>query len=284
MKTLKLRTPGKINLRLDVYQKRPDGFHDIRMLNSNVSIYDELEVDLTERGIEVECENDPTVPSGEGNIVYAACKEIMAYSNKNIGVSVKIKKNIPSAAGMGGGASNAAAILLGLNQLLKIHLPKDKLINIGLRFGADIPFFLYGSPAIATGIGEHLMKIKKLPKMHMVIVAPHIGVSTKSVYEKYNPRESNKNNNVDLPLEFTTKKVVVKYLNNDLETVTAKQYPIIAEIKELLMRQGALASQMTGSGPCVFAIFDTKEKADKAQKKLLAKGDSKWRVFVAENI
>ena len=96
--------------------------------------------------------------------------------------------------------------------------------------------------------------------------------------------DSNKNNTVDLPLEFTTKKVVVKYLNNDLETVTAKQYPIIVEIKELLMKQGALASQMTGSGPCVFGIFDTKEKADKAQKKLLAKGDSKWRVFVAENI
>jgi len=283
MQTLKLKSPGKINLRLDVFGKRPDGYHDIRMLNSTINLYDDIEISLTDKGITVECENDPTVPSGEDNIVYKACKEIMAYSNKNVGLHVKIKKNIPSAAGLGGGSSNAAAVILGLNQLLKIQLAKDKLMKIGLRFGSDIPFFLFGSPAIATGIGENLTKIKRLPKMPFVVVSPNVGVSTQSVYDKYEPDGRVLTGAEDLPKEYATKKAVVKYLNNDLETVTGKQLPLIGELKEILMKNGALGSQMTGSGPTVFGIFSDKERAEKASKKIEGIGQGKWRVFVVEN-
>ncbi len=284
MKTLKLKSPGKVNFRLDVLGKRSDGYHDLRMLNSTISLYDDVELEIIERGIEVVCENDPTVPNGEDNIVYRATKEIMAYSNKNVGIRITINKSIPAGAGMGGGSSNAAAVLLGLNQMLKIHLPKEKLMDIGLRFGADIPFFLYGFPAIATGIGETLTKIKRIPKMPMVIIFPNVNVATKSVYDKYRPDEKVEGETDEIPKEFTTKKSLVKVLNNDLEQVTSRQYPVVNELKELLIKYGALGAQMTGSGPSVFGIFSDKETADKAYKKILGKSDGKWKVFQAENI
>ncbi len=284
MKSIKLKSPGKINLRLDVLSKRADGYHDLRMLNSAVSLYDDIEVEIIDRGIEVFCENDPSVPSGDQNIVYRATKEIMAYSNKNVGIRININKQIPAGAGMGGGSSNAATVLMGLNQLLKIHLPKEKLINIGLRFGADIPFFLYGSPAIATGIGENLTKVKRLPKMQLVIVFPNLSVATKVIYERFRSENNHSEEVMEMPKEFTSKKAVVKFLHNDLEQVTSKQYPIVLELKELLLKSGALGAQMTGSGPSVFGIFPDKETADKAYKKLLLKSEGKWRVFLTENI
>lgn len=283
MKTLKLRSPGKVNFRLDILGKRADGYHDLRMLNSAISIYDDLDLEIIERGIEVFCEDDPNVPSGESNIVFQASKEIMAYSNKNVGIRIRIKKRIPAAAGMGGGSSNAASVLMGLNQLLKIHLPKEKLIKIGLRFGADIPFFIYGGPAIATGIGENLVKVKRLPKMPMVIVAPHLSVITEHIYEKYRPN-GGAMMEMEIPKEFSTKKSVIRYLNNDLESVTCKQYPIVTELKNMLMKYGAMAAQMTGSGPSVFGIFSEKDEAEKVCKKISSKLEGSCRVFVAENI
>lgn len=287
MQTIKLKSPGKLNLRLDVLRKRADGYHDLRMLNSTISLSDDVEISLVDKGITVECENDPLVPSGEDNIVFKASKEIMAYSNKNVGIHVKIKKQIPSGAGMGGGSSNAATVILGLNQLLKIHLAKEKLMKIGLRFGADIPFFLYGSPAIATGIGDNLVKVKRIPKMPFVIVSPNVSVATQGIYEKFQPKGEGHNEEEgeewDFPREFSTKKAVVKFLNNDLESVTSKQYPVVTEIKNLLMKYGALGAQMTGSGPSVFGIFSDKERAEKVSKKMQNLGDGKWKVFVTEN-
>lgn len=283
MKTLKLKSPGKINLRLDVLRKRSDGYHDLRMLNSAIALFDDVELNIVEKGITVECENDPHVPSGEDNIVFKATKEIMAYSNKNVGVHIRISKRIPSGAGMGGGSSNAAIVLMGLNQLLKIRLSKDKLINIGLRFGADIPFFLYGSPAIATGVGDNLIKVKRIPRMPMVIVFPNINVATKWVYERYRPNGNHKEK-VEFPREFSTKKSVVRFMNNDLEAVTSKQFPIVTKIKELMIKYGALGAQMTGSGPSVFGIFPDKLMAEKAYKKLSNRGAGNWKVFVTENI
>ncbi|MBI2339443.1 MAG: 4-(cytidine 5'-diphospho)-2-C-methyl-D-erythritol kinase [Deltaproteobacteria bacterium] len=283
MKTLKLQSPGKINLRLDVLGKRNDGYHDLRMLNSAVSVYDDIELNIIDRGIVVEVADDPRVPSGEDNIVFRAAKEIMAYSNKNVGVHVRIKKNIPSGAGMGGGSSNAASILAGLNQLLKINLNREKLIRIGLRFGADIPFFLYGSPAIATGIGENLARVRRLPRLPVVIVSPNLSVATKWVFERYQPNGS-RHGEMEIPREFATKKAVVKMMNNDLESVTSRLYPVVNDLKDRLVKYGALGAQMTGSGPSVFGIFADEEQAVRAAKKLSQKANVAWRVFIAETI
>ncbi len=287
MKIIKLKSPAKINMRLDVLNKRQDGNHDLRMINTQVSIYDEIECELIEKGIKVECMNDSNVPDGERNIVYGVAKEILAYSNKNIGVHIKIKKNIPSAAGMGGGSSNAAAVLTGLNELLKINLSKDKLMKIGLRFGADVPFFVFGAPAVAKGVGEQLVKIKKLPKLPLVVITPNVLVSTKWAYEHYVAANDNSLSvpelSDDIPLQFATKKSVIKYLNNDLESVTKKKHPVIEDLKKVLKKTGALAAQMTGSGPSVFGIYPNKEMAEIACKKIQAKV-ADCRIFLAENI
>jgi len=287
MKIERFKSPAKINLRLDVLNRRTDGYHDLCMVNTLVSIFDDIECEITERGITVECENDKNVPNGENNIVYGVAKEILAYSNKNVGVNVRIKKNIPSAAGMGGGSSNAATVLAGLNDMLKINLSKDKLMKIGLRFGADVPFFIFGAPAIARGIGEDISKIKKMPKLPLVVVAPNIMVPTKWVYEKYAAANDNQpkvfNETMEIPNRFATKKTIIKYLHNDLEKITADKFPVVNEVKALLKKTGALACQMTGSGPTVFGIYSTREQAEVACNKIKAKvGDC--RVFLAENI
>lgn len=288
MKIVKCRAPAKINYRLDVLNKRSDGFHDLRMVNSAVTLYDDIEIELTERGITVECENDTTVPDGENNVVYQVAKEILAYSNKNIGVKIRIKKNIPSAAGMGGGSSNAAAVLMTLNSMLKINLSKDKLIAIGVRFGADVPFFILESPALAEGVGDKLHKIKKMPKMPLVLVSPNIRVETKWAFERFDTMESEnqfsepQKLDEDIPLQFATKKSVIRFLNNDLEKVTMQKYPALADIKQALTKLGALATQMTGSGPTVFGIFPDQETAQTACTKLSKIKDC--RVFLVENI
>ncbi len=286
MKIIKLQSPAKINVRLDVLKKRPDGYHDLRMINTAVSLYDEIECELTERGVEVICENDANVPNGEQNIVYGVAKEILAYSNKNVGVNIRIKKNIPSAAGMGGGSSNAATVLMGLNEMLKINLSKDKLMQVGLRFGADVPFFIFGGPAIATGVGEELHKIKKMPKMPLVIITPNLRVPTKWVFEKYQPANDNKpliSSSEELPVQYATKKSLIKYLNNDLERVTTEKYPLVNDLKKVLQKTGAMACQMTGSGPTVFGIYATLEEAQAACTKI-SQNVPECRVFVAENI
>lgn len=287
MKVIKLKSPAKVNFRLDVLQKRSDGYHDLRMINSAISLYDDIECTLIERGIQVDVENDEHVPMGEKNIVYGVAKEILAYSNKNIGVHIKIKKNIPSAAGMGGGSSNAATVLMGLNEMLKINLSKDKLMKIGVRFGADVPFFILESPAIAMGVGDQLSRIKKMPKLPMVLITPNIKVPTKWAFEKY--AASNDNVAVrpaseeEIPVQFTTKKSIIKFLNNDLEHVTIGKYPVLNDIKKVLTKLGAMAAQMTGSGPTVFGIFPTAESAQAACDKL-NKTITDCRVFFAQNL
>lgn len=287
MKIMRLKSPAKVNFRLDILNKRTDGYHDLCMINSAISLYDDIECSLIERGIQIDVENDPNVPEGENNIVYGVAKEILAYSNKNIGVHIKIKKNIPSAAGMGGGSSNAATVLMGLNEMLRINLSKDKLMKIGVRFGADVPFFILEAPAVARGVGDELARIKKMPKLPMVLVTPNIKVPTKWAFERY----AASNDNVaskpaaeeDIPVQFATKKAIIKYLNNDLERVTIGKYPVLNDIKKVLTKLGAIATQMTGSGPTVFGIFPTAEAAQAACDKL-SKSAADYRVFYAQNL
>jgi 4-diphosphocytidyl-2-C-methyl-D-erythritol kinase len=189
---------------------------------------------------------------------------------------------------MGGGSSNAATVLMGLNEMLRINLSKDKLIKIGVRFGADVPFFLLESPAIARGVGDQLSKIKKMPKLPMVVITPNIKVPTKWVFEKYAASNDNKPARKpavteEIPDQFTTKKSIIKFLNNDLEDITIGKYPVLNDIKKVLTKLGAIATQMTGSGPTVFGIFPDTETAQNAANKL-SKSITDCRVFFAENL
>lgn len=282
MQSLTIQAPAKVNLRLDVLRKRSDGFHDLRNVMERVSIHDEIQINIVEKGLVVECEHE-AVPENEENIAFRALKEILAYSSRNVGVEVKIKKNIPVASGMGGGSSNAAAVIKGINHLLKLKLSKEKLIKIGTKVGADVPFFLFEGPAIGEGVGDQLKRIKSIPKLLFLIVNPGIRVSTEAVYKKFNCN----GNHVDMeeiPSIFRTKRDVAKIFSNDLERVTIKEFPVIGEIKEEILKSGAIASLMTGSGPTVFGLFSDKNKLQKAYEKLGRKAKEGWRIFMAENI
>ena len=286
MQTLSLSSPAKLNLRLDVLGKRSGGYHDLLMVMERINLADEVELKVVERGIIVTCD-EGTIPEDESNIAYKAAKEILAYSSRNVGVEIHIKKKIPIASGMGGGSSNAAAVLKGLNHLLKLKLPREKLMAIGAKIGADVPFFLFEGPAIASGIGDQLKKIKKIPKMSFVVVNPDIKVSTEWAYKNLGLNGRNRDHDKKLqevPSIYNNKKEVVKILNNDLEKVTIKEFPVIALVKELLMAHGAMAAQMTGSGSSVFGIFPDKAVLDKNFSKIENKANKNWKIFKTENI
>lgn len=283
MQSLTLPSPGKVNLRLEVVGKRSDGYHELRSLMERVSIADEIDLKIVEKGITVTCDHEG-VPNDESNIAFKAIKEILAYSSRNVGVEVHIKKRIPVAAGMGGGSSNAATVIKGINHLLKLKLTKEKLMKIGLKVGADVPFFLFEGPALAEGIGEQLKKVKTMPKLLFLLVNPNIPVRTDWVYGRYQLDGGKFNGRGEVPNAYRTKKDVAKILHNDLERVTIKEFPIIGEIKDEMLKLGALASQMTGSGPTVFGIFADKVKLAKAFERMEKKAQKEWKIFMAENL
>jgi len=283
MQSLTVQAPAKVNLRLDVLGKRSDGYHDLRGIMERVNILDEIEIKIVEKGISVQCDHE-SVPCDEENIAFKALKEILAYSSRNVGVEVYIKKKIPVASGMGGGSSNAAAVIKGINQLLKLKLSKEKLMKIGTKVGADVPFFLFEGPALAEGVGEQLKKIRAMPKLLFLIVNPGIRVSTEAVYQKYSSEEMVKSLDGEIPNAYRTKRDVAKILSNDLERVTIKEFPVIGDIKDQMMKAGAIASLMTGSGPTVFGLFTDKIKLAKAFEKLEKLAQDGWRVFMAENL
>ena len=283
MQSISLLSPGKVNLRLDIVGKRSDGYHELRSLMERVSLSDEIEMKIVEKGITVTCDHEG-VPNDESNIAFKAVKEILAYSSRNVGVEVHIQKRIPVAAGMGGGSSNAATVIKGINHLLKLKLAKEKLMKIGLKVGADVPFFLFEGPALAEGVGEQLKRIKAMPKLLFLIVNPSFMVRTDWVYSKFQLEGAKCNGASEVPSIYRTKKDVAKILHNDLEKVTIKEFPVVGEIKDEMIRLGALASTMTGSGPTVFGIFADKIKLAKAYERMEKKAGREWKIFMAENL
>lgn len=265
MNSLKLLSPAKVNLRLDVLGKRDDGYHEIRTVMQRIDICDELEISLGGEGINV-LSDSRDMPQDIENIAYRAAKSVVDRFKIDIGVRIFIKKKIPVAAGLGGGSSNAATTLIGLNRLLKLRLTKKELIEMGTRLGADVPFFIFEKPALATGIGDRLQRIKLPSPIWMVLVNPKIQVSTSWAYKNLNLNIglTKKKNNISILPPNVHISDVVDFLHNDLEYVTVKRYPEIQRIKEELIDKGAEGALMSGSGPSVFGIFLNRERAEKA--------------------
>ncbi|HEY6011620.1 MAG TPA: 4-(cytidine 5'-diphospho)-2-C-methyl-D-erythritol kinase, partial [Nitrospirota bacterium] len=254
--SITLRSPAKINLCLSVIGKRADGYHDVEMLMQMVGLYDEVTVALGSGGVTVSCDQS-AVPSGEGNIAWKAATEMLRAAGSRAGLAIDIKKNIPVAAGLGGGSGNAAAVLVAANRLLHAGWGRERLAELGARIGMDVPFFLYGPTAFARGRGEIVTSLPPVPRFWVLLVNPGFETSTAWVY-----------NNVNLGL---TKKVdcnkiarlmvgkIAEGLHNDLEAVTAAAHPVIKRIEEALVKQGALGVRMSGSGPTVYGIFETED-------------------------
>ena len=259
MKTLRLEAPAKVNYRLDVLRKRPDGYHDLRMIMQRIDLCDAVDITVTDTpGIRVTC-GRAGVPDGSGNIAWRAADLLLKEAGRSAGIEVAITKRIPVAAGLGGGSSDGAAVLMGVNELFGLGFSDERLMEVGVRLGADVPFFIFKKTAIAEGIGERLSALDRVPEAWLAIVNPNVHVSTAWVYQ--NLELTSENEHSTLPRFYESIADICAILSNDLESVTIRRFPVIAEIKERLVAAGARAALMSGSGPTVFGVFDEEAAA-----------------------
>lgn len=267
-KSIRLQAPAKVNYRLDVLRKRPDGYHDLRMIMQRIDLCDTIEISLSDApGIRVACGREGA-PDGPENIAWRAADALLKLSPVRCGIDISITKRIPVAAGLGGGSSDAATVLMGLNELLDLGLTDEQLMETGVTLGADVPFFIFRQTALAEGIGEKLSAIQRVPHAWLVLVNPNLPVSTAWVYQNLQLTSVRENNNI--PIFFDTVADICAVLGNDLETVTIGRHPLIREIKEQLLALGASASLMSGSGPTVFGIFEDESSARRAAEAMAA--------------
>ena len=278
-----LKSYGKINLGLDVLRRREDGYHEVRMIMQTVGLYDVLTMKKRKDDkIKMTC-NLSFLPTDERNLVYKAVKLIKDKYHIKDGVEINLSKRIPVAAGMAGGSSNCAAALKGMNQLFDLGLSIDELCEIGVTLGADVPYCIWGGTALSEGIGEKLSRVDAMPECYILIAKPGISVSTAFVYQNLDLPGLSKHPDIDGMLECLKKKDlrgICDRLDNVLETVTVKEYPIIEKVKKHLMDQGAMGALMSGSGPTIFAIFEDKKTADNAMESLRSIEDIKQAYVV----
>ncbi|MGX9727149.1 MAG: 4-(cytidine 5'-diphospho)-2-C-methyl-D-erythritol kinase [Candidatus Electronema sp. VV] len=266
---LSLRAPAKINLYLKILGRRIDGYHELDTLMQKVALYDELELSLTDTpGIRLVCQ-DADLRDDEDNIVFRAARLFLEQTGREgCGVRIILHKRIPLAAGLGGGSSDAATVLTGLNQLTGAGCTTEELAAMGLRLGADVPFFVHEHPAAwAGGIGERLEPATPMRGFTVLLVNPGIAVSTKWAYETFSQTAgrialtaagkkfnlSNFPNESGLPLR--RRFFLPSDLLNDLELVTAEKHRVIGELKVRLLAAGAAGAMMSGSGSTVFGLF-----------------------------
>jgi len=282
MRTLRLESPAKVNLRLEIVRKREDGYHEIRTLFQKISLHDTIHFSLKQGdGISITT-NQPNLPVGQSNLVYKAAQTILSCSDYRAGISIYINKRIPLGAGLGGGSSNAATTLRALNLLLKTELSLKDMRSMGVQIGADVPFFFLEKGAIATGIGERLKEVE-LPSLWYVLIYPNFEVSTHWAYQ--NSRLTKKKFDYKIQEFLATPREISKVLMNDLEIAVSKKFPQIDLMRKILSSAGALGSLMTGSGPTVFGIFSDKRDALRAFAKVKHETrDKGWTILKAHSL
>ena len=266
---ISLKALAKINLGLDVVRRREDGYHEVRMIMQTIHLYDRLDIKRTkESGIQIQT-NLSFLPVNENNLIYKAAKLLMDEFSITDGVSVKLDKRIPVAAGMAGGSTDAAAMLFGMNRLFSLGLTKRQLMERGVQIGADVPYCIMRGTALAEGIGEELSQLPPMVKCPVLIAKPSISVSTKFVYQNLKLDDTTVHPDIDLLIEDIKAKNlhdIAAHMGNVLETVTIPNYPVIDEIKKHMLSNGAVGAMMSGSGPTVFGLFDDEDTAKKAYK------------------
>ena len=275
---LGLKAYGKINLGLDVLRRREDGYHEVRMIMQTVGIFDRVDlIWKAEPGISVET-NLYYLPTNENNLVYKAAQLLMEEFDVKDGVTIRLKKFIPVAAGMAGGSSDAAAVLFGINKMFRLGLTTRQLMERGVKIGADVPYCILRGTALSEGIGEILTPLPPVPQCQVLIAKPGISVSTRFVYENLHANELRPEQHPDIDAIIRSIREKDIYgiagnLGNVLETVTVKEYPVIRQIKETMLECGAIGSLMSGSGPTVFGLF-TNPKAAQDAYEILRYGDA----------
>ena len=271
MRVIRLKAYAKINLGLDVLRKREDGYHEVKMVMQTIDMFDRVELGKVRKpGIFVQT-NLKYLPVNQDNLVYKAARLFMDEYKLTGGIEINLKKYIPVAAGMAGGSSDAAAVLYGMNKLYETGLSLEELMKLGVKIGADVPFCIMRGTALAEGIGEKLTKLPAAPNCHVLIAKPPFSVSTKWVYSNLKVGELKEHPDIDKLIEALSAgnlRNMTQYMGNVLETVTEAEYPQITELKKLMTEEGALCSLMSGSGPTVFGLFEDKNDAERAFKKI----------------
>lgn len=262
--SLLIASPAKINLFLLITGRRPDGYHDLYSLMCRVSLYDEIILTPTAGAVTLWC-SDPSLPGDETNLAFRAARRFFEAAGCKEGCEIRLAKHIPIAAGLGGGSSNAASVLLGLNHLYGCPMTREELVRIGRGLGADVPFFLFQAPALASGIGDELQAYPELVPWPVLIISPSFHVSTRMVYQNLNLQLTNHQKR---PTRTHLNKAAFNpsfHLYNDLEAVTLALHPELIRIKDCLKSLGAVGALMSGSGPSVFGLFQDRSAVRRAR-------------------
>ena len=281
---MKVRAFAKINLCLDVLRRKENGYHEVEMVMTNVDIFDVLEIkELEEKKILLKSYNTD-LAMDETNLIYKAIELLQKETGKTFGVEVLLEKNIPMEAGMAGGSADAAATLKAVNELFKLGVSDERLLELGASLGADIPFCIMGGTVLASGIGEKLRRLSPLPKMKLLIVKPKAGLSTKKVYESLDIDGLNKAGFIHKDVgemvsviesdeaDKTKIEKIAGRLDNILEVPSIRLLPLIADIKQKMLDNNCLGALMSGSGTAIFGIYENDEDMIKT-KEILEKDD-----------
>lgn len=278
---LTVLAPAKLNLFLDITGKRSDGYHIVNMVMQAVSLYDEVTVGLTDNDIRIEC-SDKEIPCDETNTAYRAAKAFFEAVGGDRGAVIRIKKRIPSQAGMAGGSTDAAAVLWALNELTGASLPLEKLADIAETIGADVPFCLYGGTMTAGGIGTILSPLPDMPECAVVVVQPDVRISTAQAYRLSDEKGYDATADAEQVIGGIAEgclKDIGTGLYNKFEKIV--EIPEIESVKETMMNAGAVGACLTGSGSAVFGLFEDRSMAEDCADLLEKKYD---RVYVVKPV
>lgn len=277
MDIVRRKAYAKINLGLDVIRRREDGYHEVKMIMQNIGIHDELTFRKQAEGITLKIDR-VDLPTDGNNLIYKTAKLIKEEYGITEGVRIDLKKRIPVAAGLAGGSTDAAAVFWGMNELFGLGMTQEKMCELGVRIGADVPYCIMGGTAIAEGIGEKLTPLPDAPNAVVLIAKPDINVSTKDVYQNLNVPELKVHPDIDGMIKAIIRHDldgVIERMDNVLENVTVRMHPVIDEIKAFMRANGAARAMMSGSGPTVFGIYTDQAKAADAYMKLKETGLAK---------
>ncbi len=277
---MRLLSPAKVNIGLEILGKREDGYHNIRTLMVPITLCDEIIISEMESGIDVRC-NCSEIPEGIGNIAFRAASLFLERTGIKKGVFLEIRKSIPQGSGLGGGSSNAAAVLSAMNELNGFPLNEKELMEIGGKIGADVPFFLKKKAAFVYGRGEIIVPVDDFPRVWFLLVKPPISISTKWAYER-----------VSLKLTKCKKDINIQHsgnrfelrgdFRNDFEGIIIEEYPFLKDVRSMIEETGAEGVGMSGKGPTFFGIFTDEEKGRKAAELIKAPGD--WMKILVHSL
>ncbi|HZT57722.1 MAG TPA: 4-(cytidine 5'-diphospho)-2-C-methyl-D-erythritol kinase [Pyrinomonadaceae bacterium] len=283
---IKLPAFAKVNLGLRVLGRRADGYHEIETVFQSITLHDNLTFESRPVGrVELNC-SDPGIPTDESNLVIRAAEALRERFGVCFGARIELEKIIPAGGGLGGGSSDAAVALVALAHLWKIETTKEELSEIGARLGADVPFFLTGGTALGTGTGAEISPLEDAKKMHLVVVAPGVQVSTAEAYKALNSPALTKDYRVvnlsvsRAEAEFSDS--LREVMPNDFEAVVTRLQPEIGRAREALLRAGARRATLSGSGSSLFGVFESEGEAERARDRLSA--ERAWRVFACETL